>query len=589
MFEGDRSGTIGTDQSEQGIVHPLDEPDQPRHGARGHRVQENQQEFHIVSVHEARYVANLGVFTSWTGETVAMRPVFCLRLEGPTWPESQRSVMRDITMAWLEQEHPADEREAGLSVRIDDEDIERWWRCSIDRPIGDGAMSGTTITLATSESGTSFEIRCTVTPGGRRVSPRPPTVSVTSLRVLARSIVAKCAVYDAGMKLRPDPSVVDRPDGAEAIAAFCDAPGRVLPVIIETVPDAGRATFDVARLSLTLSGLAHIIQIHGDASVAAFNRMYGRAILVKQGLTLVWPAHAGEATSNGQGLSAEAGARERTRIVNLITDSAALSIAPLRAPLFRRRVTEVVESVADKPATRQPEPEPVPSTVTSTVVSADPTADPENVPWSEYRAVLEQWQEDLNRLDDLEQAMAEADRVIAEKQELLENRNDLVETLVLMNTELEVRLGRSPQGLRAANAFDAVTQASRLCEHLTFHENAFTTARALENVDANRLLKDLVRLNVVAADWQTGRINNVSLTISCRSLGLNYAPGVSDTAEYKFGSDYAFTWRGRTEFALAHIRNGKGSSLYRVHLFFDEETHQVVVAYVGRHLRGKYG
>ena len=97
---------------------------------------------------------------------------------------------------------PADEREAGLSVRIDDEDIDRWWRCSIDRPIGDGAMSGTTITLATSESGTSFEIRCTVTPGGRRVSPRPPTVSVTSLRVLARSIVAKCAVYDAGMKFR---------------------------------------------------------------------------------------------------------------------------------------------------------------------------------------------------------------------------------------------------------------------------------------------------------------------------------------------------------------------------------------------------
>ncbi|MFM8848356.1 MAG: hypothetical protein ACKOHN_09970, partial [Actinomycetota bacterium] len=254
-----------------------------------------------------------------------------------------------------------------------------------------------------------------------------------------------------------------------------------------------------------------------------------------------------------------------------------------RAPLFRRRATEVVESaesvvqsVPDKPM-RAPEPEP------------DPTADPETVPWSEYRSVLEQWQEDLNRLDDLEQAMAEADRVIAEKQDLLENRNDLVETLVLMNTELELRLGRSPQGLRAVSAIDAVNQASRICEHLTFHDNAFATARELENVDANRLLQDLVRLNVVAGDWQTGRINNASLTISCRSLGLNYASGVSDTAEYKYGSDYAFMWRGRTEFALAHIRNGKGARLYRVHLFFDDDAHQVVVAHVGRHLRGKHG
>lgn len=512
-----------------------------------------------------------------------MRPVFCLRLDGPAWPASQRATMRDITLAWLESEYPADEREAGLSIRIDDEDAERWWRCTIDRPVGDGAVSGTTVTLAHSESGTTLEIRCTVTPGGRRVSPHPPTVPLASLRVLARTIVAKCAVYDAGMKLRPDVSSIDRTEGAEAIAAFCDAPSRVLPVVIETVPDGSRPVFDVARLALTLTGLAHVVQIHGDAAAAAFNRLYGRSLLVRQGLTIVWPSRAGDATSNGQGLAADAGARERTRTVNLITEAAAISLAPLRAPLFRRRATEVVESaesvvqsVPDKPL-RAPEPEP------------DPTADPETVPWSEYRSVLEQWQEDLNRLDDLEQAMAEADRVIAEKQDLLENRNDLVETLVLMNTELELRLGRSPQGLRAVSAIDAVNQASRICEHLTFHDNAFATARELENVDANRLLQDLVRLNVVAGDWQTGRINNASLTISCRSLGLNYAAGVSDTAEYKYGSDYAFMWRGRTEFALAHIRNGKGARLYRVHLFFDDDAHQVVVAHVGRHLRGKHG
>ena len=92
---------------------------------------------------------------------------------------------------------------------------------------------------------------------------------------------------------------------------------------------------------------------------------------------------------------------------------------------------------------------------------------------------------------------------------------------------------------------------------------------------------------MVAGDWQSGRVNNASLTVSCRGVGLNYAAGVGDNAEYKYGTDYAFTWQGQTRHAFAHIRNGRGSHLYRVHFFFDDQLHQVVVAYVGRHLRGK--
>ncbi|MFM8381649.1 MAG: hypothetical protein ACKOA6_06580, partial [Actinomycetota bacterium] len=143
-------------------------------------------------------------------------------------------------------------------------------------------------------------------------------------------------------------------------------------------------------------------------------------------------------------------------------------------------------------------------------------------------------------------------------------------------------------GLVAVNALDAVKQAQEMCENLTFHPRALETAAQLDGVDANRLLHDLVRLNVVAGDWQTGRINRASLKISCRGIGLDFAAGISDTAEYKYGSEYAFTWRGRTEYAVAHIRNGRGPRLYRVHLFFDDESRQVVVAYVGRHLRGKH-
>jgi len=490
--------------------------------------------------------------------------------------------MRDVTTKWLMKEYPSDERQAGVSVRIDDEDPDRWWRCSIDRPAGDGSMASITITLATSDASTTLEIRCSVTPAGRRILRRPPSTSVMTLRMLARDLVDSCAIYDAGTRLRNSVELIERPEGAEMMAAFCDAPGRALPLVIESIPDGGRPVFDSGRLSFSLTGLAHIVQIRGDASCMAFNRLYGRNILLRQGLTIVWPGDAEPSTSDGTGLSVDAGKTERGRIIDMVTEAAAGSLAPLRAPLFRRRSNEPVVEIGETPVASVLAPTSMKESSPDDIV-----ADPESVPWSEYRAALEQWQEDLNRLDDLEQAMAEADRVIAEKQDLLENRNDLLESLVLMNTELEVRLGRSPQGLRAVSAIDAVEQAARICEHLTFHDNAFATARELKNIDANRLLQDLVRLNVVAADWQTGRINSASLTISCRSLGLNYAGGVSDTAEYKFGSDYAFMWRGRTEFALAHIRHGKGARLYRVHLFFDDDTHQVVVAYVGDHLRGK--
>jgi hypothetical protein len=39
--------------------------------------------------------------------------------------------------------------------------------------------------------------------------------------------------------------------------------------------------------------------------------------------------------------------------------------------------------------------------------------------------------------------------------------------------------------------------------------------------------------------------------------------------------------------AEAHLRRGRKTHLVRIHLYFDDETQQVVVAYIGRHLRDK--
>jgi hypothetical protein len=500
-----------------------------------------------------------------------MKPYYCVRLEGPTWPSAQQTKLRELVETWLEAEHPFDDRGPGVSIRLDAENPEQWWRYTIDESLNGGAIVSTTITILNLDKKSTFEVRTSVIPGGSRVTPLSIKVSVKTKRALLARVVETVTLYDAGMKIGTKAAVITEPSGAEAIAAFFEAPSRSLPIVIETMLSFESSVFEAHELASELAGLAHVVQIVGSASRTAFNEFHGRDVLPQQGLVILWPDHTNSSIV-GNGMLAGAGVNDRNYVRQSVTDIASDSLAPLRAPRFRRRAVE--------------------QEVETRVVEAekkelDALGDPETVSWAEYRSALDGWQETEERVGELEQALAEADRIVAEKQQLLEKGDQVVDQLVLQNTELAIRLGRSPSGLVATSAIDAVRQAKSMCENLVFHEQALRSAEQIQGIDANRLLQDLVRLNIVAGDWQTGRISNSSLTISCRSFGLNYAAGIGEVAENKYGEDYSFTWRGRTEYAVAHIRNGRGVHLYRVHVFFDDDSHQVVVAYIGRHLRGK--
>lgn len=499
-----------------------------------------------------------------------VKTVYGVRLESPAWSVDEQQHARAVVDRWLEEHHPFSERGAGVSVRVDDDDPQRWWRYSIGVGLGEGDMSSTVVSASTQGGATSLEIRLSFLPGGHRVRPRTTVLSAVAVRQLAREIVSTCAFYDAGVRIGDSCRSIANETDAQEIAALCDAPSRSLPIIVETFVSMSDAVFRAERLPLTLAGLAHIVAIEGAESRRAFNEFFGEDLLHPRGLALIWPDRSRQ-TWNGSGLTVVAGDDVRKQCISVVTSAATESLGALRPPLFRRRAVDDKAPNVDTPDSETNEGE-----------------TPDSVPWDEYRAALDGWQESEERITELEEALTEADRVISEKQQVLERGDELVDQLVRQNTEFAIRLGANPAGLTATSALDAVQQAARMCEHLTFHPRALESAGQLEGIDPNRLLKDLVRLNVVAGDWQSGRINNASLTISCRSMGLNFAGGISDTAEYKYGEDYAFSWRGRTEYAVAHIRNGKGTRLYRVHLFFDNETQQVVVAYVGRHLRGKH-
>ena len=500
-----------------------------------------------------------------------MKPYYCVRLEGSAWSSAQQSKLRELVESWLEVEHPFDDRGPGVSIRLDAENAEQWWRYTIDESLNGGAIVSTTITILNLEKKSTFEVRTSVIPGGSRVTPLSINVSLKTKRALLARVVETLTLYDAGMKIGTKVALITEPAGAEAIAAFFEAPSRALPIVIETMPSFETSVFEVGKLAPELAGLAHVVQIVGAASRLAFNEFHGRDVLQQQGLVILWPDHTNNSIA-GNGMFAGAGEKDRNRVRQTITEIAADSLAILRAPRFRRR------SVEQEVETRVVEAE---------KIELDASGDPETVSWNEYRSALDGWQESVEKVDELEQAMAEADRIIAEQWSIIENKDQAVDQLILQNVNYAIELNKNPTGLTAKSAIDAVNQAAERCNYLMFHPQAIATAKELDGIDANRLLQDLMSLNIVARDWQSGIVNNSSIKVSCRRLGLNFAASVGDNAGQKYGSDYAFIWNGRTEFALAHIRNGKGSRMYRVHVFFDDDSHQVVVAYIGRHLRGK--
>jgi hypothetical protein len=136
-----------------------------------------------------------------------------------------------------------------------------------------------------------------------------------------------------------------------------------------------------------------------------------------------------------------------------------------------------------------------------------------------------------------------------------------------------------------------MTEALRLarlhCPFLVFHDRAIESGEGLEGPEPVSVLQDLVRLNEVARAWMSGEITGTSIKLACRQMGLDFVPAISVTARQKYEEDYLIDWRGRTVRAEAHLRRGRKTHLVRIHLYFDDETQQVVVAYIGRHLRDK--
>ena len=201
-----------------------------------------------------------------------MKPYYCVRLEGPTWPSAQQTKLRELVETWLEAEHPFDDRGPGVSIRLDAENPEQWWRYTIDESLNGGAIVSTTITILNLDKKSTFEVRTSVIPGGVRVTPQSYKFSVTNLKILVSQVLDVVTVYDAGLRLGHRTEIITDLEGAQTVAGFFDAPSRALPMVIETMPSEEVSVFEADRLGMTLAGIAHVFQIVGTAP-----RCFGRS------------------------------------------------------------------------------------------------------------------------------------------------------------------------------------------------------------------------------------------------------------------------------------------------------------------------
>jgi hypothetical protein len=406
----------------------------------------------------------------------------------------------------------------------------------------------------------TFDVRISSTPTASRVIPFTSPLLPVRVAHLVKKVLTAVPSEDANRYITDAPTVVTDEMGGQEIAAFVLAPSRRLPVMVEVLDFERRTPLLIAMGAGPLVGLVHVVQITTADALRGFLSLTGYALVGPGCIVVNWAGNTEPEIVHRREVPTASENRERSRLVQLIIDTAARSIAAPRVPAPPRRDDDLVEA-------------------TSREVSVS------NETVSEDQAIhIEQLE---SSIDELEAALADADRRLAEQRAHLEQKGGQLDELILRNVSLEIQAGNTANTLAVASMTEALRLAREHCPFLVFHDRAIESGEGLEGPEPVSVLQDLVRLNAVARAWMSGEITGTSIKLACRQMGLDFVPDISATARQKYEEDYLIDWRGKIVRAEAHLRRGKKSHLVRTHLYFDSETQQVVVAYIGRHLRDK--
>ena len=497
-----------------------------------------------------------------------MITTYALSLTAPDRTDDERIALVDLVTDWLIDNYPSESRPAGTSVRVRERSDDPVFRVTINETLSD-QTNILTATVALLENELIFDVRNVAIPIVEKVAPHALTPIAAPVVQMVRAALHTVPFEDANTRVQDVARVISTEIEGQEIGALLHAPRRRLPVIVEVI-DNDRHTEPLFGKGLgPLVGLAHLVTITTEAAVAGFSDMGGLSLVTSGSVHVCWSGHSDPLRVDVAQLPQASRLPTLRHTADVVLSAAALSLPTPHVPPPPRH-----DEYDDTGPSKR-----TPSTYSS------------NTSTESWINALEDSERRVEELEssviELEAALSNANRLLKEQRDALEEKGVQLDELVLRNVALEIQAGKTSGVVSIASVKEALRLAQSHCPFLTFHERAIESAESLQGPDPVLVLQDLVRLNEVARAWMAGEISDTSIVLACRQMGLDYAAKVSDTARQKFEQDYLIQWRGKPVLAEAHIRRGRRTHLVRIHVYFDRETHQVVVAYIGRHLRDR--
>lgn len=492
-----------------------------------------------------------------------MITTYAISLSSVDRTENDRIALIDAITDWQTDNYPLslDVDAPGLSVRTRLASNDPVFRTTIteSNPKSTFVIT-TTATVSLIEGTLTFDLRVDATPRTTKVVPHLPPMSPPHVFDLVRKALILVPAYDAMRPIVDRVGVVDTEIKGQEIGHFTYVERRNLPVIVEVADFNHRSTPFLAHGLGPLVGLVHMVHITTPAALDGYLDVTGPALIGPGTVVIHWAGKTEPKIIRTAEIAPAARRSESEHHARIIIQAAASSIAPPRIPPPPRDEEDDLIEAGEREQ------------------SFDVQGDDDLLNHVEQLEAM---------VNEMQGALSEAERIITEQASKLEKREGQVNQLVLRNLSLESLAGTNPEIVTVSTMAEALDLARTKFEFLVFHERALESGRKLEGPEPMAILHDLWRLNGVARRWAAGEISGSSLKMVCAEAGLNFAPAISDTAKQKYEEDYLIDWNGRTVRAEAHIKRGKRAHLVRIHVYFDESTQQVVVAYIGRHLRDK--
>ena len=453
-----------------------------------------------------------------------------------------RETIHALIEAWLERVAPADRRPGTVRVTRRGGPAEGAQQVDLLEPDGDRTVArATTVTLLRTSREWYLDVRRELKPTRAEVLPRRsverPDVALSELLVAASQVLR---ATDADRRIEARTWSADSEIEGQSVAAYCQAPSRRLPVVVEVTAGKGPRSVTSETTARQLLGIAHVAHLTSTDAEKGFNELFGARVVSDRWIAVVWP---------GPGGTEELHDRDDEALMRRLIGASSASLVPLI--VRQQRPAQPATSAA----------------TTAPSAPAQPAATSQD---EELRALLREREEYIEAL--LEN-MTLTEQATAARLDELDRQKEQLMSFVL--------LGQDSSYLERLS--EAVEYSKRHLRHLVFHERAIASARETHMMNGRSVAAKLMKLDELAGPFVRGRISDAQFMLNCGEGISNFAASISDAAVHRFAEDYAIDWHGAQVLAKPHIRVGEA----RIHFHVDTARRQVVVAYVGRHLRDK--